>query len=226
MSNFEFTIEERGFRDLELTLKSFPGIMRSGQSKGSVGVGSALQKAVRRRIDQGKHATASPISNVSYRFKKVREPFSNRAFSKGQEPWKRRLRPERIPFHVLHKLVRFTVFRRGKGTSISFGAGIGETATSDRKIKEIAKFAIEGSKVTVTPKMRRLFALQKKEAFAFGKVKPGIHFYPLRKDTTTIEMEGRDLLDTPFRQNRQNLGKFFERKFYPRVRKLFRKKRA
>lgn len=186
-------------KNLDETIKlfrSYPSILKRTREPALASTGNKVQKDVRKFIERGGDSSwpkKHPVSNLK----------------REGGIWKRKF-IKKTAFHFLGKFARFKLQRRATQVRIQFGkTKSGKGGEFDKNLIKLSKEMQRGRNILVTDKMRRLFGATKRKADDI----PGQEFFPLRKDTTSLKMEGRPVFDPVFDAEKNETEIFFERKY-------------
>jgi hypothetical protein len=124
-------------------------------------------------------------------------------YEPSKKTWtKRKRRLGRTNYNWLMQFVKSRVNRAGTFARVRFGSG---KTTEARRLETRAIWVEGGHKTTVDDKHRRLWGATREAAGTSRKrQKPGVNFFPLKKETTTIEIEERPIMEPVYkRENRK-----------------------
>lgn len=129
-------------------------------------------------------------------------PLSMRFYKKRNEPegrWVlRRRKAHQTPYFFLGKFVRYLTASDGSEVEISVGKSRrGQPGSRDRELEAILMRAESGETIHVTDAMRRKFGATHQKRPRRQQI--GVHFFPLRKSTTTLTIPPRPVVKPVFR---------------------------
>lgn len=134
----------------------------------------------------------------------------------------RRFRRRQGALFWLGKFARYLVDDRGTAVQIDFGkSSKGRPGNVDPLLAAIARRAEKGERIPVTERMRRLWGLTRGSRRT-GRIKygiPGLTYFPLRRDTTVIEIPRRPIFGPVFRKIQPGVASHFDEKFWASYRR-------
>ena len=196
-------------------LMQLPGIFAKARKRALSSIGWRVQQELRNHVEYGGSGDWPKLHPLSQKFKKKR----------GAKLWSgTRRQAHNTALFWLGKFSRYRVDKDGELVDIDFGKSRkGKPGTFDPEITAIVKRAEQGETIHVTDKMRRFWATTRRKRPK--KQIPGKTFFPLRKETTKIEIPPRPMIGPVWRKMAPKIPALFAKKFYESV-EYYRNKEA
>jgi len=178
--------------DLEKSISGLPALLARVASSGRGSLGFYVADRMKKHIETdgaGVWPMAHPLTRTRKR--------------KGGKWVQRR---KYSPLGVFRGFIRYGV-RKGEVTAGFTKKKTAELGTDNAMIPAVLRFE-RGAERPVTPKMRRLLGAGRKNA----KSKPGVDFFPLRKETVSLSVPARPVLMPVLRKENPKLPEVLDRK--------------
>ena len=198
----EVKLQHSGLDEMTRSVMGLGGLFARARRSAMGSVGWFVQQTLRNHLEYGPPEWQD-LHDLTELFKK----------KGGTGVWALRSNRPRSPAVWLGKFSRYRVSSDGGLVQIDFGKSKkGKPGTFDPQIAPIARRIDQGETVRVTDKMRRKMAATKKATR--GEHVVGINFFPLRKDTDSLDIPARPIFDPVFRKIEDEITPLFARKFW------------
>jgi len=198
------TLDKSGFDETTKALLKLGGQFARARKSAFRSVGFWLMSEIRNHVEYGGTGW-DPFHPLTKKF------WHKFGFS-GQ--WFRRTKQKhQTPLFWLGKFSRYRVDEKGEILQVDFGkTKKGEPGRFDPHLIDIVKRAELGETIAVTEKMRFFFAATRGKRPK--KQIPGKHFFPLKKETKTLEIPARPIFTPVFKKVQTRIPIYFENKFW------------
>jgi hypothetical protein len=183
-----------------------PGLFNRARISAMKSTGWMIRTEMRAFIESGGAGSWPGLHPVSR--------FYAKKYKTGIARWIRPSAPAKGPMFWLGKHARYRV--TDNTAMIGFGRSAkGETGTLSPFLMHVLDRAERGEKTTVTGKARRFFGATRRSNRQGQE--PGTTFFPLKKDTTTLETEKRPVFEPVLARIEAKIAPYYEDKFWTAV---------
>ena len=197
-------VDEKGLKEVTKRLLNLPGIFKRARKSALKSTGWLIQQELRNHIEYGGSGDWPKLHPLTAGFRKKRKVGGN---------WIKRRFPPNSPMFWLGKFARYRTDQAGTYVQIDFGKSKrGQPGTIDPELAAVAIRSEKGETVSVTSATRRKFAATRRKRPKKQVI--GATYFPLRKDTRTLEIPKRPTITPVWKKMKPKTAAHFEKKFY------------